>query len=195
MEITNNPEIGQDVKDAYKEFLEGKIDYNNQNYLIISKDSCKVYLFDKNNRLINIQPVLIGKDIGNENEFMPYDHYYEDGQRIYHTNPINTNTPEGYFMAWVHRPLNSKDYIVDTENPQAINIIPINIKTKKYDPRFNAIEWKLNIHPTFKPKGNEEKYENALNSKIISDNYCTHGCPNIKDFEIIDDNITCDQKY
>ena len=143
------------------------------------------------------QPILIGEDVGNKNEFMPYDHYYDEyGERIYHENPINTDTPEGYFMARVHRPLNGEDYRTDikTKNPQAIIIIPINIKTKKYDARFDATKYKLGMHPIFKQRGNEEAYENAIDSKTISDNNCTHGCLNVKNFGIIDDNISCNQK-
>lgn len=152
---------------------------------------------------MSIQNTLIGGDIGQTGEFMPYEYYFdENGQQIYHRNDINTDTPEGYFMAWMHRPLNANDYYINMTNnqqnisksPEAIIIMPIQIQTKQYDPRFDGTKYKLGIHPIFKPKENKEKYKEAINSKTIKDNTCTHGCLNNKKYGILYDNIVCNTK-
>jgi hypothetical protein len=97
-DVINNPNISDDIKEAYQEFLNGKIKNENKAYLILSKKTCKEYLFDKNNQLIDIQPILIGADVGNKGKFMPYEYYkVTGGKKIYVRGERNRNTPTGIF--------------------------------------------------------------------------------------------------
>ncbi|MEI6118632.1 MAG: hypothetical protein WCP92_05410 [bacterium] len=82
--LLNSANIPDDVKEAYKEFLNKKIPNDGLAYLILSKKTCKQYLFSKDHKLINDQTILIGKDIGKSGEFIPYDHYtLANGNFIY----------------------------------------------------------------------------------------------------------------
>lgn len=83
-ELLNHPDISDDVKEAYTEFLNNKISNDGLPYLILSKKTCKQYLFSKDNTLIHDQTILIGKDIGKDGEFIPYDHYtLSNGKFVY----------------------------------------------------------------------------------------------------------------
>jgi len=67
-EILQNKTITQDVKDAYSDFVEWMKDNNDQNYLIESKICMRSFLFDKNHKLIDLQPILVWKDLGKDLE-------------------------------------------------------------------------------------------------------------------------------
>jgi hypothetical protein len=97
-EVIENENIPNDVKEIYKEFTIGQISNGGLAYLILSKKTCKQYLFDKDNQLIDIQPVLIGADLGNKGKFMPYEYYkVTGGKKIYVRGERNRNTPTGIF--------------------------------------------------------------------------------------------------
>lgn len=74
-EIIQHPNIPQDIKEYYKKCLEGEIKTNNANYIIISKTDFHFYLFTKDHRLLHRQACLLGKDIGEEGEWVPYEFY------------------------------------------------------------------------------------------------------------------------
>ncbi|MEI6672289.1 MAG: hypothetical protein WCL02_02775 [bacterium] len=58
-EILNHPDIPQEVKEIYKDFANGKINTNKQNYIIVCKNNTTVYLFNTTHQLINHQVVLL----------------------------------------------------------------------------------------------------------------------------------------
>lgn len=97
-EILENENISQDVKDAYKAFMEGTMNNNNENYLIESKICMHSFLFDKQHRLIDLQPIIVGRDIGKDQEYVPFEWFYENGKRKYYKDidpkELNRNTPE-----------------------------------------------------------------------------------------------------
>lgn len=187
-EITNNANIPNDVKEIYQEFLNGQISNDNLAYLILSKKTCKEYLFDKDNKLIDIQTILIGADIGNKGEFMPYDHYkVTGGKKIYIKGAkINRNTPTGLFKVKKTIELSS-DYKIDGPK-RGINIVPIDAQGNE-EVRFKYTQWGLAIHPIYQQPSNPKKYENAMKSASIQDNSITHGCPNIEGFGTAFDNL------
>jgi hypothetical protein len=71
-EIMANDTITQDVKDAYIQFVQGEINNNGCNYLINSKICMHSFLFDKNHRLIDVQPIIVGRDLGKDQEYVPF---------------------------------------------------------------------------------------------------------------------------
>jgi hypothetical protein len=187
-EIINNANIPNDVKEIYQKFLNGQISNDNLAYLILSKKTCKEYLFDKDNKLLDIQTILIGADIGNKGEFMPYDHYkVAGGKKIYIKGAkINRNTPTGLFKVKKSIELSS-DYKIDGPK-RGINIVPIDAQGNE-EARFKYTQWGLAIHPIYQQPSNPKKYENAMNSASIQDNSITHGCPNIEGFGTAFDNL------
>lgn len=187
-EVINNVNIPNDVKEIYKEFVTGQISNDNLAYLILSKKTCKEYLFDKDNKLLDIQTILIGANLGNKSQFMPYDHYkISGGKKIYIKGAkINRNTPTGLFKVKKTIDLSS-DYKVDGPK-RGINIVPIDAQGNE-EARFKYKQWGLVIHPIYEPPSNPKKYENAMNSASIQDNSITHGCPNINGFGTAFDNL------
>lgn len=186
-ELLNHPDISDDVKEAYTEFLNNKISNDGLPYLILSKKTCKQYLFSKDNTLIHDQTILIGKDIGKDGEFIPYDHYtLSNGKFVYVRWAINTNTPTGLFKVKKIVDLGNK-YKADGP-PRGINIVPITVKWVEEE-RFKYKQWGIMIHPIYQTPGDPEKYEKAIESASIDDNGISHGCPNIKDFGIVFDQL------
>lgn len=186
-EVIENENIPNDVKEIYKEFIIGQIPNDDLAYLILSKKTCKQYLFDKNNQLIDIQPVLIGADLGNKGKFMPYEYYkVTGGKKIYVRGERNRNTPTGVFK--VKKTIDLwANYKVDGPK-RGINIVPIDLQWNEEE-RFKYKQWGLAIHPIYQPPTNPEKYENAIESWSTQDNSITHGCPNIEWFGIVFDQL------
>jgi len=186
-EFIDNENIPNEVKEIYQEFLNGQISNDNLAYLILSKKTCKEYLFDKDNKLLDIQTILIGADLGNKNQFMPYDHYKVAGnKKIYVRGKINRNTPTGLFKVKKTIELSS-DYKIDGPK-RGINIVPIDAQGNE-EVRFKYTQWGLAIHPIYQQPSNPKKYENAMKSASIQDNSITHGCPNIEGFGTAFDNL------
>lgn len=186
-DLLNNPNISDDVKEAYQEFLNNRIPNDGLAYLILSKKTYKQYLFNKDHILINDQTILIGKDVGNNGEFIPYDHYtLSNGKFVYVRWAINTNTPTGLFKVKKIVDLGNK-YKADGP-PRGINIVPITVKWVEEE-RFKYKQWGIMIHPIYQTPGDPEKYEKAIESASIDDNGISHGCPNIKDFGIVFDQL------
>lgn len=194
-EIFENDSISEDVKDAYKEFMEWTINNNNQNYVIESKISMSSYVFDKEHRLIDLQPILVGKDLGKDQEFVPYPWFYEKGIRKYYNDSIldkiNTNTPEWLFSIEGLDQLRDEDYSIEGPR-EAIILIPIILTTKGLN--YDTKKIKLWIHPTFLPKHDREKYLKALATKEISDNNQSHWCINVANFGRIKHLLNLDPK-
>ncbi|HCB51223.1 TPA: hypothetical protein DEP21_01380 [Patescibacteria group bacterium] len=90
----SHPKVSQDVKDVYKKFLDGTLSNEGQHYVIVSKNTAKAYLFDKENRYIFSQDVLLGKDLGKKGEWVPYPYYETTEGRFESDKPVNRNTPE-----------------------------------------------------------------------------------------------------
>jgi len=88
-----NQEIAQDVKDIYQKFVSGEINNNNENYIIISKTDYHLYLLTKEHKLLSRQVVLLGEDMGEKGERVPYAWYKTNKGVIYHDKEVNTNTP------------------------------------------------------------------------------------------------------
>ena len=191
-ELLNNPNISDDVKEAYKEFLNKKIPNDGLAYLILSKKTCKQYLFSKDHTLINDQTILIGKDVGKSGEFIPYDHYtLANGKFVYVRWEINTNTPTGIFK--VKKIVDIGNHYKVDGPKRGINIVPITIKGNEEE-RFKYKQWGIMIHPVYETPGDPEKYEDAMKSASIDDNGISHGCPNIKDFGIVFDQLPIGSK-
>ncbi len=93
-EILDNQNIPQDVKNIYQKFVAGEINNNGTSYLIISKTDFHMYLFTKDHKLLNRQLSLLGKNIGQEGEWVPYKYYRTNLGTVYHDKKVNTNTPE-----------------------------------------------------------------------------------------------------
>ncbi|MCX6825425.1 MAG: hypothetical protein NTY80_04370 [candidate division SR1 bacterium] len=188
-ELLNNAEIPNDVKETYKSFLDGKISNEDLAYFILSKKTCKAYLFNKEHKLINDQKILIGENVGEEGEFTPYPYYkVSDNSKVYLRSPvINKNTPTGLFTTKKIIDIGD-DFKVDGPK-KGINIIPIT-NDGDAEERFKYHQWGIAIHPIYKTPGDPEKYENALKSIGIEDNSVTHGCPNVENFGIVFDNLS-----
>ncbi len=190
--LLNSANIPDDVKEAYKEFLNKKIPNDGLAYLILSKKTCKQYLFSKDHKLINDQTILIGKDIGKSGEFIPYDHYtLANGNFIYVRWEINTNTPTWLFK--VKKIVDIGDHYKVDGPKRGINIVPITVKGDEEE-RFKYKQWGIMIHPVYETPGDPEKYEDAMKSASIDDNAISHGCPNIKDFGIVFDQLPVGSK-
>ncbi len=97
-EIMADDTITQDVKDAYLEFVKGIRDNNDENYMIDSKLSKYSFILDTKHRLIDVQPILIGRDEGKDQEYVPFTRFYENGIKKYYKDAdpkeLNRNTPE-----------------------------------------------------------------------------------------------------
>ncbi len=192
-DVIHSTNIPDDVKEIYKEFLNGQISHENLSYLILSKKTCKEYFFDKNHMLIDTQPILIGADLGKRSAFMPYDHYkIGNGKKIYVRWETNRNTPTGLFkvkqvIEWLQ-----SWYKVDGPK-RGINIVPIDNEGNEEE-RFKYKQRWLALHAIYEPPSNPEKYEEAIQSSTIDDNSITHGCPNIPGFGIIYDQIEIGSK-
>jgi hypothetical protein len=61
-EILSESRIPQDVKEAYKKFVDknnSKFDNKERDYTIISKSDTKIYLFSKDHKLLSTQRSLL----------------------------------------------------------------------------------------------------------------------------------------
>ncbi len=191
--ILNNTDIPNDIKEIYQKFIIGEISNNKLTYLILSKNTCTQYLFSKDHELVDKQTILIGGNIGNHTDFMPYQYYkLENGKKNYVRWEINKNTPTGLFKVKKIIENLSSWYKVDGPK-RGINIVPINIQGDEEE-RFKYKQWGMAIHPIYEPPNNPEKYEKAIESNWIEDNSITHGCPNIQNFGIIFDQLALGSK-
>ncbi len=127
---------------------------NNENYLIESKICMHSFLFDRNHRLIDYQPIIVGRDLGKDQEYVPFERFYENGVRKYYkdTNPkeLNRNTPEGLFAIEGIDKIEEKDYEIDGPK-EAIILDPILLTTPGliYDKK----RIKMWDHPIFIAEG------------------------------------------
>jgi hypothetical protein len=179
--LLENKDIAEDVKEAYKKFVSGEIDNNGQDYVIVSKTDCYLYLFTKDHKLMGRQITLLGSDIEKNTTRTPYDYYSTNKGVIYHTTPTNTDTPEELFKIRVTTAPLASNYTCD--GPKiALVLVPVNKKTQKTEARYEYDKYMLEIHPVYQPQGDPTKYQDAINSTSTEDNYISHGCINIKDF-------------
>lgn len=188
-EVLDHPGIPQDVKDVYQKFLKDEIYNNGANYIIISKTDFHLYLFTKDHVLLNRQLSLLGKNIGQEGERVPYEYYKTNLWTVYHGKKVNTNTPEWLFLVQQSKQLWSS-YKVDGPKTSLI-IVPINSKTQKIKNKERELnKYTLEIHPVYQPKGNEHQYEDRMKSAETDDNAVSHGCINAEKYGIVKDNVT-----
>ena len=189
-DVMNDQNIPTNIRQAYQEFIDEKDKFNNESFGFISKSNYKLYLFDKNWTLINTQTILVWKDIGKPWERVPYPYYLgTKGEMVYHGKPVNTNTPEWYFIVQRTQGLN-KDFIADWPK-MALILIPIKWDQKQWweqENRFDNRFW-FWLHFIFKPDSNPDLYKDAIQSPDIPNNV-SHGCINTEQNGINIDNLT-----
>lgn len=200
-ELLENQEIAQDVKDIYQKFVSGEINNNNENYIIISKTDYHLYLLTKEHKLLSRQVVLLGEDMGEKGERVPYAWYKTNKGVIYHDKEVNTNTPSWLFIINKKYTLTDK-YIGDTINntkntivPLALILVPIDEKTYKIDKtKYELNKYALEIHPIYQPPKNLTAYKDAIETIEIEDNAKSHGCINTGEAAINIDNTNTSGK-
>jgi hypothetical protein len=180
-----NQDIAEDVKEGYKKFISWEINNNNENYIIISKTDFHLYLFTKDHKILSRQVVLLGEDMWEKWERVPYDWYDTSYGKIYHDKKVNTNTPSWLFIINKTYELTDAfigDTLPETKKtivPPALVLVPVNIKTQKIDStKYELNKYTLEIHPIYQPPKNKKMYKKALESIEIKDNPISHGCIN-----------------
>ncbi|MFA5748450.1 MAG: L,D-transpeptidase family protein [Candidatus Absconditabacterales bacterium] len=180
------PNINPEVKKAYKQFLNGEVSNNDLDYVIISKPECKIYLFTKDHRLLNIQTVLLGK-IKGESEHIG--------------KGINPSTPTGFYRIEHNDRKNDGSTVVyiagemidgvyNTESGQTylLDLLPIDPQTGKYNYAYDITRGVIAIHAT--PQALVEARKGIFQSPDLSDNRTTGGCIDASTYSIIYDNTS-----
>jgi hypothetical protein len=180
------PNINPEVKKAYKQFLNWEVSNNDLDYVIISKPECKIYLFTKDHRLLNIQTVLLWK-IKWESEHIwkginpstPTWFY-----RIEHNDRKNDGSTVVY-IAW-----EMIDGVYNTESWQTylLDLLPIDPQTWKYNYAYDITRWVIAIHAT--PQALVEARKWIFQSPDLSDNRTTWWCIDASTYSIIYDNTS-----
>lgn len=183
-DILNHPNIPQEVKEIYKDFANGKINTNKQNYIIVCKNNTTVYLFNTAHQLINHQIVLIWAKTGNsqfkirKNPTTPAGFYRIEGNKRT-TDAIGT-------VRYI--PTTKKDGKIQAEDGTGylLDLLPIDIQTGKYNNAYDVTKWGLALHPT--PKKLLEERITYFETPTTADNLCTWWCVDLSEYSIIHDN-------
>jgi len=184
-ELLVQESIPEDVKEVYKKFLNQEYSNADLSYIIISKTDFTLYLFAKDNTLLNHQTVLLwaqkgdSKFILHKNASTPWGVY-----RILQ----NYRENDGSWIVYVPWYMSNGKYISEDAPGYLLDLLPIDPKTGKYNYAYDINIGALAIHPT--PSQLEEKRKSAIESSNLELKRQTGGCVNASNWWIIYDNVS-----
>ncbi len=181
--IENNPDIPDDVYESYKTFQSWQINFNGADYFIISKTDCKMYIFNTSHQLIHVQKVWLGSKIWDSKFNFQNNHTTPTG---YYRIEGNKRTTDAYgTVKYIPTTMKNGKITVEGGNGYLLDLLPIDIKTGKFNGAYNPNQWALAIHAT--PKKLLEERTKLFEDPNASKRF-TGGCVDASFYSIAHDN-------